>query len=47
MVHSTSLPDTAVARHGAAPDQVLWLVRHGESTWNARGLAQGHNDQAG
>jgi 2,3-bisphosphoglycerate-dependent phosphoglycerate mutase len=26
--------------------QVLWLVRHGESTWNARGLAQGHDDQA-
>jgi broad specificity phosphatase PhoE len=25
---------------------VLWLVRHGETTWNTRGLAQGHNDQA-
>lgn len=25
---------------------VLWLVRHGESTWNTLGLAQGHNDQA-
>jgi len=24
---------------------VLWLVRHGESTWNARGLAQGQSDQ--
>ena len=24
---------------------VLWLVRHGESTWNALGLAQGHSDQ--
>ena len=23
----------------------LWLVRHGESTWNALGLAQGHADQ--
>ncbi len=23
-----------------------WLVRHGESTWNALGLAQGHCDQA-
>ncbi len=32
------------ARRGT--DQVLWLVRHGESTWNALGLAQGHNDQA-
>jgi 2,3-bisphosphoglycerate-dependent phosphoglycerate mutase len=26
--------------------QVLWLVRHGESTWNVRGRAQGHCDQA-
>ncbi|MGH3419235.1 MAG: histidine phosphatase family protein [Streptosporangiaceae bacterium] len=25
---------------------VLWLVRHGESTWNTLGLAQGHCDQA-
>jgi 2,3-bisphosphoglycerate-dependent phosphoglycerate mutase len=24
----------------------LWLIRHGESTWNALGLAQGHCDQA-
>lgn len=24
----------------------LWLVRHGESTWNIAGLAQGHNDKA-
>ena len=24
----------------------LWLVRHGESTWNVRGLAQGHCDEA-
>ena len=24
---------------------VLWLVRHGESTWNGLGLAQGHSDQ--
>jgi broad specificity phosphatase PhoE len=24
----------------------LWLVRHGESTWNVAGLAQGHNDLA-
>jgi broad specificity phosphatase PhoE len=29
---------------GAGP--ALWLVRHGESTWNAAGLAQGHNDLA-
>jgi 2,3-bisphosphoglycerate-dependent phosphoglycerate mutase len=26
--------------------QVLWLVRHGETDWNAAGLAQGHCDQA-
>jgi probable phosphoglycerate mutase len=45
MVHSTPLRDTAIARHNGT-DQVLWLVRHGESTWNARGLAQGHDDQA-
>jgi 2,3-bisphosphoglycerate-dependent phosphoglycerate mutase len=25
---------------------VLWLVRHGQSTWNTLGLAQGHRDQA-
>jgi 2,3-bisphosphoglycerate-dependent phosphoglycerate mutase len=24
----------------------LWLVRHGESTWNVAGLAQGFNDEA-
>ncbi|HEX6453561.1 MAG TPA: histidine phosphatase family protein [Trebonia sp.] len=26
--------------------RTLWLARHGESTWNTRGLTQGHNDQA-
>ena len=37
-----------MSRDTARPgtDQVLWLVRHGESTWNTLGLAQGHNDQA-
>jgi 2,3-bisphosphoglycerate-dependent phosphoglycerate mutase len=44
----SSLPSTAPAPDTAAsylhPD--LWLVRHGESTWNAAGLAQGHNDEA-
>jgi 2,3-bisphosphoglycerate-dependent phosphoglycerate mutase len=29
---------------GSGPQ--LWLVRHGESTWNVLGLAQGHDDQA-
>jgi probable phosphoglycerate mutase len=27
-------------------EPALWLLRHGESTWNVAGLAQGHNDQA-
>lgn len=27
-------------------DQTLWLVRHGESTWNVLGLVQGHADEA-
>jgi len=31
---------------GAGDGPVLWLVRHGESTWNTLGLAQGHCDQA-
>jgi 2,3-bisphosphoglycerate-dependent phosphoglycerate mutase len=30
----------------AATIPVLWLVRHGESTWNVLGLAQGQSDQA-
>jgi len=38
----TGLSDTLPS--GTAP--ALWLVRHGESTWNTVGLAQGHNDQA-
>jgi 2,3-bisphosphoglycerate-dependent phosphoglycerate mutase len=41
MVHSTLSPD--MARDARL---VLWLVRHGQSTWNAHGLAQGHCDQA-
>ena len=37
----------ADAGDGPIPDgPVLWLVRHGESTWNTLGLAQGHCDQA-
>jgi 2,3-bisphosphoglycerate-dependent phosphoglycerate mutase len=44
MVHGTvtgdAMPDAADAH------RVVWLVRHGESTWNAAGLAQGHCDQA-
>jgi 2,3-bisphosphoglycerate-dependent phosphoglycerate mutase len=44
MVYGTqagdAVPEVADAR------RVVWLVRHGESTWNAAGLAQGHCDQA-
>ena len=44
MVHGTltgdAVPDAADAH------RVVWLVRHGESTWNVAGLAQGHCDQA-
>jgi 2,3-bisphosphoglycerate-dependent phosphoglycerate mutase len=34
------------AGQATATGPVLWLVRHGESTWNALGLAQGHRDEA-
>ena len=44
MVHGTVTGD-AVAQ-AADAHRVVWLVRHGESTWNAAGLAQGHDDQA-
>jgi 2,3-bisphosphoglycerate-dependent phosphoglycerate mutase len=44
MVHGIpagdAVPDAADAH------RVVWLVRHGDSTWNAAGLAQGHCDQA-
>lgn len=54
---SCSLPSTTQAPGPAAyaptPDvgtpslhPALWLARHGESTWNAAGLCQGHNDDA-
>ncbi len=44
MVHGTLTGDAMPG----APDahRVIWLVRHGESTWNVAGLAQGHCDQA-
>jgi broad specificity phosphatase PhoE len=38
MDHPNTPPDVG------AP--AIWLVRHGESTWNIAGLAQGHNDVA-
>jgi probable phosphoglycerate mutase len=43
MLHSTLNRD---ATSGAEAGRVLWLVRHGETDWNASGLAQGHCDQA-
>src|ERR1700733_5227848 len=41
---STSSLSSAAHTLRALP--TLWLVRHGESTWNVAGLAQGHDDQA-
>ena len=41
-----TLSDLAPARpREQAGGPVLWLVRHGESTWNALGLAQGQSDR--
>ena len=37
-------PDLATQSLPTVP--ALWLVRHGESTWNTAGLCQGHNDEA-
>src|SRR5262245_12396430 len=37
-------PDLAAQSPPNAP--AVWLVRHGESTWNTAGLCQGHNDEA-
>ena len=45
MAYDTLAPPASAARTGPAAGPVLWLVRHGESTWNALGLAQGHCDQ--
>jgi broad specificity phosphatase PhoE len=46
----TAAPPTAgapdAAPRGPRARPALWLVRHGESTWNIAGLAQGHNDEA-
>ncbi|HET9080566.1 MAG TPA: histidine phosphatase family protein [Trebonia sp.] len=39
-----SLPGTVPAPGLTRP--ALWLVRHGESTWNVAGLCQGHSDEA-
>lgn len=37
-------PTLSNAPTGTSP--ALWLVGHGESTWNTLGLAQGHRDDA-
>jgi broad specificity phosphatase PhoE len=45
----SSLPSAALTPEPAAPlstHPAVWLVRHGESTWNTAGLCQGHNDEA-
>jgi broad specificity phosphatase PhoE len=44
MAQPAVLTDTTGVHHTAS--RSLWLVRHGESTWNALGLAQGQSDQA-
>jgi 2,3-bisphosphoglycerate-dependent phosphoglycerate mutase len=45
MLHRTLLPhdDTSA---DIATGRILWLVRHGETNWNASGIAQGHCDLA-
>ena len=39
-----STPTLSSVPTASAP--ALWLVRHGESTWNTQGLCQGHRDDA-
>jgi 2,3-bisphosphoglycerate-dependent phosphoglycerate mutase len=46
MVHTASSGPQVGTTSAAGSSHVLWLVRHGESTWNRLGLAQGHCDQA-
>jgi len=38
------MPTASPGTH--ASTRALWLVRHGESTWNVLGLCQGHRDDA-
>jgi broad specificity phosphatase PhoE len=40
------LPTLATPATAAQDTPALWLVRHGESTWNVAGLAQGQHDEA-
>jgi len=37
--------DEPIERASGGPGRTLWLVRHGESTWNARGLVQGQKTE--
>jgi broad specificity phosphatase PhoE len=46
MLRSTLPRPAAPESTGPTASPVLWLVRHGESTWNTLGLAQGHRDEA-
>lgn len=43
---TTELAAHLVSTQSAPVHPTLWLVRHGESTWNIAGLCQGHNDEA-
>lgn len=43
---SSTAPMPVPAAYPLPGRPALWLVRHGESTWNSAGLCQGHNDEA-
>lgn len=45
MPSRTSCPPGSRVPGTRAAFATLWLVRHGESTWNTAGLCQGHNDE--
>jgi broad specificity phosphatase PhoE len=42
----TAQKPAAAADRATAAGPVVWLVRHGQTTWNALGLAQGQRDEA-
>jgi broad specificity phosphatase PhoE len=42
----TAAPTPDLAAQPFSTQPAVWLVRHGESTWNTAGLCQGHNDEA-
>ena len=42
---ATAVPAVSESIEPAA-SPALWLVRHGQSTWNITGVCQGHNDDA-